>query len=99
MQNRQNGKPQIGKKKRKVSENKQPQTPPPVKVRKFVLTKVGHVRAELGRLYAEARNGQINVADASRLGNLLAILHRVIADSDLEQRIAEIEKQLEGGRS
>jgi hypothetical protein len=61
-----------------------------------VLTKVSHVRAELGKLYGEARNKQINVSDASKLANMLGILHRIIADSDLEARIAEIEKHLEG---
>lgn len=63
-------------------------------MRKFVLTKVSHVRAELGRLYSEARNKQIDVADASRLGNLLSILARVISDNDLEARLDEIEKRL-----
>ena len=87
--------PQPGKKRRKAANSGQPQAPPPSKPRKFVLTKVSHVRAELGRLYSEARNHQIDVSDASKLANMLGILHRIIADSDLEERIAEIEKQLE----
>ena len=86
----------VGKKERKPSTVKQPQGTPPVKIRKFVLTKVSHVRAELGKLYSEARNKQLDVSDASKLANMLGILHRIIADSDLETRIAEIEKQLEG---
>lgn len=90
---------QAGKKERNTTTSKQSQSTPPVKPRKFVLTKVSHVRAELGKLYSEARNKQIDVSDASKLANMLGILHRIIADSDLEERIAEIEKQLEGGRS
>lgn len=86
----------VSKNERKPAKAKQPQSPPPVKIRKFVLTKVSHVRAELGKLYSEARNKQLDVSDASKLANMLGILHRIIADSDLETRIAEIEKQLEG---
>lgn len=86
--------PQASKKAAKAAPAKGSQQAPPLKPRKFVLTKVSHVRAELGRLYSEARNGQIDVSDASRLGNLLSILHRVIADSDLEARLAAMEAQL-----
>lgn len=89
---------QAGKKAVKAAPVQEPDKAPRLKPRKFVLTKVQHVRAELGRLYGEARNGQIDIADASRLGNLLSILHRVIADSDLEERIASIEQQLQGGK-
>lgn len=96
MKKPQNNTPQVVKKERKPAAGMQPQSTPPVKIRKFVLTKVSHVRAELGKLYSEARNKQLDVSDASKLANMLGILHRIIADSDLETRIAEIEKQLEG---
>lgn len=79
----------------KAAPTGKPQQVPPVKPRKFVLTKVSHVRAELGRLYSEARNGLVDVSDASRLGNLLSILHRVISDSDLEARLQAIEETLQ----
>lgn len=89
---------QTVKKTSKAAPTGKQQQYPPVKPRKFVLTKVSHVRAELGRLYGEARNGLIDVGDASRLGNLLSILHRVISDSDLEARIQTIEDQLQAKR-
>lgn len=50
-----------------------------------------NVRAELARLYRQARAGEIEVADASRLGNLLQILGRMIETSDLEQRLEKLE--------
>lgn len=96
MKKPQNNTPQVGIKERKAATSEQSLATPPVKIRKFVLTKVSHVRAELGKLYSEARNKQLDVSDASKLANMLGILHRIIADSDLEARIAEIEKQLEG---
>ena len=51
------------------------------------------VRRELARLYGEARHGQLDALEASRLGNLLAIIGRLIEGSDLEQRIAELEAE------
>lgn len=83
------------KKERKPTVAAEAQNHPPVKLRRFVLTKVSHVRSEMCKLYAEARNLQIDVQDASRLANMLGILHRIIADSDLEARITEIESQLQ----
>jgi hypothetical protein len=49
------------------------------------------VQSQLARLYREARSGSIRVEDASRLANILAILGRMIGDSDLEARIAVLE--------
>lgn len=50
-----------------------------------------NVRQELARLYRQARTGDIEVADASRLGNLLQILGRMIETSDLEKRLEALE--------
>jgi hypothetical protein len=55
------------------------------------LQSINDVQLQLGRLYREARSGTIRVEDASRLANILAILGRMVADSDLEARIAELE--------
>jgi hypothetical protein len=49
------------------------------------------VQSQLGRLYREARSGTIKVEDASRLANILAILGRMIGDTDLEARVVELE--------
>ena len=62
--------------------------------RKITLSKMSHVRSELGRLYTEARNGDVAVADASRLANMLQILAKIIEGSELEHRLAEVEKAL-----
>ena len=55
------------------------------------LATVEDVRRELGRVYREARAGQRNVSDASRLAHVLAVLARLIEGSDLEKRIAALE--------
>lgn len=55
------------------------------------LTSVRDVSAELAKLYREARGGKIETADASRLGNLLAIVARILSDSELEARIEALE--------
>lgn len=55
------------------------------------LNSVRDVQSQLARLFREARSGTIKVEDASRLANILAILGRMIGDSDLEARIAELE--------
>lgn len=85
----------------KLPKNKEnPATPSPPIRRKIVLTKIGHVRAELSRLYSEARHGDIAIADASRLAYLLATIAKVIQDGDIEARLDAIEKlmQQEGGK-
>lgn len=49
------------------------------------------VSRELAKLYREARSGSVKVEDASRLANILAILSRILIDSDLEARIEALE--------
>ena len=49
------------------------------------------VRRELARVYREARKGVLSVADAAKLGNLLAILARIIETSTLETRVKALE--------
>jgi len=53
------------------------------------------VRRELARLYSEARAGAVDVADASKLANILQILGRMIEAGDLEERISALEKRAE----
>lgn len=76
------------------NQKNQPTPSPPVR-RKIVLTKIGHVRAELSRLYSEARHGDIAISDASRLAYLLATIAKVIQDGDIEQRLDAVEKLLQ----
>ena len=58
------------------------------------LTTVGQVAAELGRLYRQARRGDVAVADASRLATILAVMRQCLEASELERRIAEMEAAL-----
>lgn len=49
------------------------------------------VRRELARLYREGKSGRREVADVSKLANVLQILARVIEGSTLEARIEALE--------
>lgn len=51
------------------------------------------VRKEIGRIYREGKSGRREVADVSRLANVLQILGRTIESSDLETRITQLERQ------
>ena len=64
------------------------------KVRIGRLTIVGQVAGELGRLYRQARRGDVAVADASRLATILAVMRQCLEASELERRIAEMEVAL-----
>ena len=64
------------------------------KVRIGRLTTVGQVAAELGRLYRQARRGDVAVADASRLATILAAMRQCLEASELERRITEMEAAL-----
>ena len=64
------------------------------KVRIGRLTTVGQVAAELGRLYRQARRGDVAVADASRLATILAAMRQCLEASELERRIGEMEAAL-----
>lgn len=49
------------------------------------------VRRFLGRLINEARRGQIELQDATRLAYLATVLMKSIELSDLEQRLSQLE--------
>lgn len=66
-------------------------TPPP---RVGRLDSLKSVRLELGRIYKDARQGRIETLDASRLAFVLMSLGKLIEQSDLERRLAAIEKAL-----
>jgi hypothetical protein len=61
------------------------------KVRIGRLTTVGQVAGELGRLYRQARCGDVAVADASRLATILAAMRTCLEVSEVESRIAAME--------
>lgn len=49
------------------------------------------VKAELARLYREGKAGRRDVAEVSRLANVLSILGRLIEGVDLAERIEALE--------
>ena len=57
------------------------------------LNSIDDVKKELGRLYREGKAGKRDVGNVSRLANVLSIMGRLIEGSELEARIAAIEKQ------
>ena len=69
-------------------------SPPRVRIK---LTTVKDVARELGRLYREARTGQVKTQDASRLANMLFIMSRLIEGGDLEARLDALEQRQQQG--
>jgi hypothetical protein len=67
-------------------------TPPPRRFR-APLNTVAAVRRELGRLYRQARARELPVSDASKLGNLLYLIGRLIGGEELEARIRRLEEE------
>ena len=57
------------------------------------LDSMAGVRRELARLYREARAGELDVAAASRLANVLQILGRMIEGSEIEARVEALERE------
>ena len=68
------------------TKEKKPRRPPGVP-----LTKVGHVRDELARVYREARRGDLSTNEAGKLTYILMAIKQVIETGDLEQRIEALE--------
>lgn len=66
---------------------------PPSRVVRAKLDTIGDVKAQLARLFREARGGRIATQDATRLASILALLGRMIEGSDLEARLAALEEK------
>ena len=49
-------------------------------------------RRELARVYRQARRGEISTQDMSRFANLLQTMVGMIRDTDIEARVAELER-------
>lgn len=52
------------------------------------------VRMEMARLYRDARTGQVEIGDATRLAYILTQLATLMRIDDLEQRTAALERVL-----
>lgn len=70
--------------------------PRPTPHRRFALTTLRSVRREMAYTYWRAHDGELSMADASRLAFILASLGKVIEASDLEFRIRRLELQEHG---
>lgn len=55
------------------------------------LTTTREVAAQAARLFREARAGLIDVQDASRLANILAIVGRLLSDAEIETLNARLD--------
>lgn len=67
-----------------------PPTPPIRKRTKLGSTR--EIRAELARVYRKAKSGDIDTTTATRLTYILEVMSRMIERSELEDRVAELEK-------
>ena len=68
-------------------------TPPAPRRVRTKLGTITEVTRELARLYREARGAKLGTSDASKLANILALMGRLIEGSELEARVAAIERQ------
>ncbi len=57
------------------------------------LRTIDDVGAELARLYREGKARQRDIAEVSKLANVLGILGRLIEGVDLERRLAQLEER------
>ena len=55
------------------------------------LTSVGRVAIELGRLYRQARHGEVETIEAYRLATILSAMAKCLETSEFERRLAEME--------
>ena len=55
------------------------------------LDNIGGVVVELGRIYKQARRGELDVGDASRLATILREIRSALEAGDIERRIQELE--------
>lgn len=68
--------------------------PPPAKpMARIRLQNVSDVAKEYRKLYREARAGQIATGEASKLGYLLSALANILATSELETRLDNLENE------
>ena len=61
------------------------------KIRIGPLNSVGGVVTELGKVYREARRGQLDLSDATRLAFVLREIRISLESSDIEKRLDALE--------
>ena len=62
------------------------------KLRIGPLDTIGGVVTELGRIYRQARRGELDVGDATRLAMILREIRSALEAGDIERRIEELEQ-------
>ena len=62
------------------------------------LNNLRDIRRYLAGLVNRVETGEIDANLSGKLGYLVSILHRVLLDGDLEERVANLEKQLNNGK-
>ena len=67
-------------------------TPPPRRAKRLRLATARDVKRELCAVYVDARYNGINSQHCARLAYLLGEIRRAIETSELEQRVAELER-------
>ena len=78
----------------RASAGDSPSPPRGAKRLRLRLNTIDDVKKELGRLYREARAGEVETHEASKMANMLAILGRIIEGADLEERMDVIERSI-----
>ena len=63
------------------------------KIRIGPLDSVGGVVRELGRIYRQARKGELDVGDATRLAMILREIRCALEVSDFEARLLAVEQR------
>ena len=61
------------------------------KIRIGPLNTVGGVVTELGRIYRQARRGELDVGDATRLASILREIRCALEASEIERRLDALE--------
>lgn len=62
------------------------------------LDKMSGILTELGRVYREARRGEMDVQDGTRLASILATMRLVVEGSEIERRVQDLEARMEAKR-
>ena len=57
------------------------------------LDSLPRVRRELAKLYREARQGRLDIGDATRLAYVLQVIAKILEGSELERRLELLEAQ------
>jgi hypothetical protein len=56
------------------------------------LDSLTRVRMEMAQIYREAKHGRRDVADASKLANMLALIGRLLTEHEFEERLLALER-------